>query len=59
MGDGNINTTPKNVSLMPVSALSAECKLRDILLRKGKIENRNYCTVGVVPKIFFEPDPNL
>ena len=36
MGDGNINNTPKNVSLMPVSALSAECKLRDILLKKAK-----------------------
>ena len=33
MGDGNIDNPPTNVSLLPVSALSAECKLRDILLR--------------------------
>ena len=33
MGDGSNDNPPVNTSLLPVSALSAECKLKDIILR--------------------------
>ena len=33
MGDGSNDNPPVNTSLLPVSALSAECKLKEIILR--------------------------
>ena len=34
MGDGNIET-PNNISLLPVSAQSADCKFKEICLKLG------------------------
>ena len=36
MGEGSKHKTPKNASQVPVSALSAECKFKEIILRELK-----------------------
>ena len=39
MGDGNTKETTKSISLLPVSALSAECKFKEISLKVKNTPN--------------------
>ena len=41
MGDGSNDNPPVNTSLLPVSALSADCKFKDITLKV------HFVTVGL------------